>query len=69
MPIKTTFLVLSNDLWSRMALSRITLALDKPIGSQRLGRPNDQPSTMVGVMVDQLFAFPNKVIELLDNIG
>lgn len=46
-PIKVVLPNLDDDMWRQKVLSGITSILGKPIGAQRLGKPNDKPSTMV----------------------
>lgn len=49
------------ELWSKKTLSGMALEIGKPIGAQRLGKPNDRTSTMLKVLADQAFTLPEVI--------
>lgn len=59
--IKVVFPQLDNDLWSRRSLKKIITYLEKSIGVQKLGRPHNRPSTLVGVLISSVFQFPETI--------
>lgn len=57
-PLFAVFPDLDRDLWSRRALNSLASALGNPIGAVQLGKANNRPSAMIGVVVRKNFTFP-----------
>lgn len=47
-------------------MSVISSTLGTLIVAQRLGKPNDRPSTLMGVIAAQDFAFPESIVIALE---